>query len=69
MPIPIEGLDPVIQDLGHEDEAAIDGDAPRPHELARTLENGCTVRRTNLEDVFIKLTGLVPRVKGVNVID
>jgi ABC-2 type transport system ATP-binding protein len=27
------------------------------HELARTLENGCTVRRTNLEDVFIKLTG------------
>jgi ABC-2 type transport system ATP-binding protein len=26
-------------------------------ELARTLENGCTVRRTNLEDVFIKLTG------------
>ena len=27
------------------------------HELARTLENGCTVRRTNLEDVFVKLTG------------
>lgn len=26
-------------------------------ELARTLENGCTVRRANLEDVFIKLTG------------
>jgi ABC-2 type transport system ATP-binding protein len=26
-------------------------------ELARTLENGCTVRRTNLEDVFIRLTG------------
>jgi ABC-2 type transport system ATP-binding protein len=26
-------------------------------ELAGTLENGCTVRRTNLEDVFIKLTG------------
>jgi ABC-2 type transport system ATP-binding protein len=27
------------------------------HELARTLENGCTVRKTNLEDVFVKLTG------------
>ncbi|MFA7061134.1 MAG: ABC transporter ATP-binding protein [Pedobacter sp.] len=27
------------------------------HDVARTLENGCTVRRTNLEDVFIKLTG------------
>lgn len=26
-------------------------------DLARTLENGCTVRRTNLEDVFVKLTG------------
>jgi len=26
-------------------------------ELAGTLENGCTVRRANLEDVFIKLTG------------
>jgi len=26
-------------------------------DLARTMENGCTVRRTNLEDVFIKLTG------------
>ena len=26
-------------------------------ELAGTLENGCTVRRTNLEDVFVKLTG------------
>lgn len=27
------------------------------HEVARALENGCTVRRTNLEDVFVKLTG------------
>jgi ABC-2 type transport system ATP-binding protein len=27
------------------------------HELARGLENGCTVRKTNLEDVFVKLTG------------
>jgi len=27
------------------------------HEMARTLENGCTVRKTNLEDVFVKLTG------------
>jgi len=27
------------------------------HELARSLENGCTVRKTNLEDVFVKLTG------------
>ncbi len=27
------------------------------HALARSLENGCTVRRTNLEDVFVKLTG------------
>ena len=32
-------------------------DREEAHELARTLENGCTVRRTNLEDVFIKLTG------------
>ncbi|HTP66547.1 MAG TPA: ABC transporter ATP-binding protein [Geobacteraceae bacterium] len=27
------------------------------HEIARTLEYGCTVRKTNLEDVFVKLTG------------
>ncbi len=27
------------------------------HEMARGTENGCTVRKTNLEDVFIKLTG------------
>jgi ABC-2 type transport system ATP-binding protein len=27
------------------------------HELARGLENSCTVRKTNLEDVFVKLTG------------
>jgi len=27
------------------------------HEIARSLENGCTVRKTNLEDVFVKLTG------------
>lgn len=26
-------------------------------ELARATENGCTVRRANLEDVFVKLTG------------
>jgi ABC-2 type transport system ATP-binding protein len=27
------------------------------HEAARKRENGVTIRRTNLEDVFIKLTG------------
>ncbi|MFH1026989.1 MAG: ABC transporter ATP-binding protein, partial [Pseudomonadota bacterium] len=27
------------------------------HVIAGSLENGCTVRKTNLEDVFVKLTG------------
>lgn len=39
----------LIQHLVRNRDEAVD--------LARTLENGCTVRRTNLEDVFIKLTG------------
>ncbi|HNX98834.1 MAG TPA: ABC transporter ATP-binding protein, partial [Candidatus Aminicenantes bacterium] len=35
----------------------IAGTREEAHEIARALENGCTVRRTNLEDVFVKLTG------------
>lgn len=39
----------LVQHLARSRDEAVD--------LARTMENGCTVRRTNLEDVFIKLTG------------
>jgi ABC-2 type transport system ATP-binding protein len=39
----------LIQHTAHSREEA--------HEMARTLVNGCTVRKTNLEDVFVKLTG------------
>lgn len=39
----------LIQRTAHSREEA--------HELTRGLENGCTVRKTNLEDVFVKLTG------------
>ncbi|NVN92922.1 MAG: ABC transporter ATP-binding protein [Desulfuromonadales bacterium] len=35
----------------------ISGTREKAHEIARNLENGCTVRKTNLEDVFVKLTG------------
>ncbi len=39
----------LVQHTAHSREEA--------HEYARSLENNCTVRKTNLEDVFIKLTG------------
>lgn len=39
----------LIQHTAHSREEA--------HEVTRSLENECTVRKTNLEDVFVKLTG------------
>lgn len=32
-------------------------DREQAHRIARSRENGVTIRRTNLEDVFVKLTG------------
>ena len=55
-----ETVGPFVVDQIREDGKLVQHTArsrEEAHELARTLENGCTVRRTNLEDVFVKLTG------------